>query len=49
MDEIRLIQWMGGQLPDSELTLAEVTWLEEAVFVAVAEKLLAVEQARELQ
>lgn len=49
MDEARLMLWMGGSLPDSELTEAEVEWLQEAVFNAIARKTLAAKPSKELQ
>lgn len=49
MDEVRLMLWMDGKLADSELTEAEVEWLQEAVFNAIAKKTHAVKAAKGVQ
>jgi hypothetical protein len=49
MDEVRLMLWMEGKLPDSELTEDEVEWLVEAVFEAVAKKTNAVKAPKMVQ
>jgi len=49
MNEQRLKDWMAGSLPDSELTVDEVAWLEEAVFEAVSRKLAAAEPPETVQ
>lgn len=38
MDWHRLQAWYDGEVPDDELTEAEVTYLQEAVFNAIAAK-----------
>jgi hypothetical protein len=39
VNQERLYLWLQGQLPDEELTLGEVAWLEEAVFSAIEHRL----------
>jgi hypothetical protein len=41
MSEERLAAWFNGQLPDAELSDAEVAWLEKQVFKAIKRKLQA--------
>lgn len=49
MDEVRLMLWMDGKLPDSELTDDEVEWLAAAVFKAVAKKTNAMKAPKGVQ
>lgn len=41
MKQQRLTDWIEGRLPDADLTLKEVRWLEKRVFDAVSKKTLA--------
>lgn len=41
MNEQRLQEWFDGELPDEELTDAEVRWLEQQVFKAISRKMKA--------
>lgn len=49
MDEVRLMLWMNGKLPDNELTDDEVEWLQEAVFNAIVKKTKAVKAPKGVQ
>jgi hypothetical protein len=49
MDEVRLMLWMDGKLPDSELTADEVEWLQEAVFNAIVKKTRAAKAPKGVQ
>jgi hypothetical protein len=40
MNDNRIQAWFDGDISDSELTRAEVQWLEMAVFDAIADKKL---------